>query len=65
MLNLFAPIRTGEGRRGVGAEFKRCHVDYLLIGDDEWGAKEIREDPSSWGMTLVGWLEDMKLYRFN
>ena len=46
-------------------EMKVRGVDYLLIRDSDWNARDILEDPKAWGLTPVGCVSDVRLYRLD
>jgi hypothetical protein len=52
-------------RRAAMQELKARGVGYLLYMDKDWGAKELRRDSVEWGITLVGTVDDSRLYRID
>jgi hypothetical protein len=44
---------AGSVRRAAGYELHSHGVDYILLKDTDWGAKDIADDPASWGMTRL------------
>jgi hypothetical protein len=55
----------GSVRRAAGFELHARGVDYVLLQDTDWGAKEIAQDPASWGMTRLAYESGASLYRVN
>ncbi len=55
----------GSVRRAAGFELRARGVDYLLLKDTDWGAKDIAEDPARWGMTRLVYESGASLYRVN
>jgi hypothetical protein len=53
----------GSVRRAAGYELHAHGVDYLLLKDDDFGAKDIAEDPARWGMTKLVYESGASLYR--
>ena len=47
------PIR-GNLRRAATYELRTRGVNYVLIGDGDWGGDDMREDPESWGLKELG-----------
>ena len=46
-------------------EMKARGVDFLLIRDSDWNARDILEDPKAWRLTPVGHVSDLRLYRLD
>jgi hypothetical protein len=38
-------------------------VHYLMIQDTDAGAQDFAEDPQSWGLKLIGRVDDERLYQ--
>ena len=55
----------GSVRRAAGYELHAHGVDYLLLKDADFGAKEIAADPASWGMTRLVYDSGASLYKVN
>ena len=53
----------GSVRRSAGFELHARGVDYVLLQDTDWGAKEIATDPASWGMTRLAYESGASLYK--
>lgn len=56
---------AGSVRRAAGFELHAHGVDYLLLKDSDYGAKEIAGDPASWGMTRLAYESGASLYKVN
>jgi hypothetical protein len=52
-------------RRAAGFELRSRGVDYVLLKDTDWGAKDIAGDPASWGMTRLVYESGASLYEVN
>ncbi len=60
------PMRArGSLRRAATYEMHQRGVNYLLVGDHEWGSDNFRDDPESWGLAVVGKLNGVTLYKVN
>ncbi len=55
----------GSVRRAVGYELHARGVDYVLLKDTDFGAKEVAGDPAGWGMTRLVYDSGASLYRVN
>jgi F5/8 type C domain len=55
----------GSVRRAAGFELRARGVDYLLLKDTDWGAKDIAENPARWGMTRLAYDSGASLYEVN
>ena len=55
----------GSVRRDAAFELHAHGIDYLLLKDTDWGAKDIAEDPAGWGMTRLVYASGASLYRVN
>ena len=55
----------GSVRRAAAFELHARGVDYLLLKDADWGAKDIAGDPARWGMTRLVYESGASLYRVN
>ena len=55
----------GSVRRAAAFELHAHGVDYLLLKDTDYGAKDIAEDPARWGMTRLVYASGASLYRMN
>ncbi len=58
---------TPPGFQGKAAmaEFKAAGFDYLILQPEDWGGKEVLEDPAAWGLTEVGRAGKTALYRID
>lgn len=56
---------VGSVRRAVSYELRARNVNYLLLKDTDWGAKDFAEDPASWGMTRLVYADGASLYKVN
>ena len=56
---------SGSIRRAATYEAHLQGIDYFLIKDDDWGAKDFAEDPAGWGWTLLEHAYGASLYRVN
>jgi hypothetical protein len=56
---------SGSIRRAATDEAHVRGVDYFLIKDDDWGAKDYSEFPESWGITLLEHAYGASLYKVN
>jgi hypothetical protein len=56
---------AGSLRRGASFEMQARHVDYLLLKDTDFGAKDVSENPASWGMTRLVYASGAALYKVN
>ena len=56
---------AGSVRRAVAYELRARHVNYLLLKDTDWGAKDFAEDPASWGMTRLAYADGASIYKVN
>ncbi len=50
-------------RRAATREIRLRGVNYLLIRDDEFGAKDSLDDPEAWGITILARERNATLYR--
>jgi hypothetical protein len=50
-------------RRAATWEMHLRGVNYLLMGDTDWGSDDIREDPEAWGLKLVVARYGARLYQ--
>jgi len=52
-----AMVPRGSVRRAATYELRARGVNYLLIGGDDFGAMDMRDDPEGWGLQIVaeGW----------
>ena len=58
------PVEVPKGiRRMATYEMHARGVHYLMIEDTSYGAQDFAEDPQSWGLKLIGRVEDMRLYQ--
>jgi len=50
-------VPRGSTRRAATSELRTRGINYLLIGDGDWGAQDMRDDPEAWGLDVVtaGW----------
>jgi hypothetical protein len=55
----------GSVRRAVAFELHAHGVDYVLLKDTDFGAKDIAENPARWGMTRLVYEPGASLYRVN
>ncbi len=53
----------GSLRRAATYEMHQRGVNYLLVGDGEYGSENFREDPESWGLTVVARVNGVTLYK--
>ena len=56
---------AGSVRRAAAFELHARGVDYVLLKDSDWGAKELAQDPASWGMTRLVYESGASLYKVN
>ena len=56
---------AGSVRRAAAFELHARGVDYVLLKDTDWGAKELAQDPASWGMTRLIYESGASLYKVN
>jgi len=56
---------AGSLRRAAAFELHARGMDYLLLKDTDWGAKDIAEDPAGWGMTKLVYESGASLYKVN
>jgi hypothetical protein len=52
-------------RRATTPELRARGVNYLFIQDIDWGAKDFRGDPDSWGLSVVAAGSGGTLYKVN
>jgi hypothetical protein len=58
------PVEVPKGiRRMATYEMHARGVHYLMIEDTDYGAQDFAEDPQSWGLKLIGRVEDERLYQ--
>ena len=50
-------------RRAATWEMHLRGVNYLLMGDTDWGSDDIREDPEAWGLKLIVARYGARLYQ--
>ena len=50
-------------RRLATSEIKWQGIEYVLINKDDFMAEDIRKNPRDWGLTLVGYKRDTRLYQ--
>ena len=55
----------GSVRRAAAFELHADGVDYLLLKDTDFGAKDIAQNPSRWGMTRLVYASGASVYRVN
>ena len=55
----------GSVRRAAAFELRAHGVDYLLLKDTDFGAKDIAENPAAWGMTRLVHESAASLYEVN
>jgi hypothetical protein len=55
----------GSVRRAAGFELHARGVDYVLLKDTDFGAKELAGDPAGWGMTRLVYESGASLYEVN
>jgi hypothetical protein len=55
----------GSVRRAAAFELHAGGVDYLLLKDTDFGAKDIAENPNRWGMTRLVYASGASVYRVN
>jgi hypothetical protein len=55
----------GSMRRASAFELHVRGVDYLLLKDTDWSAKDVAEDPARWGMTRLVYASGASLYSLN
>jgi hypothetical protein len=55
----------GSVRRAAGYELHAHGVDYVLLKDTDFGAREVAADPAGWGMTRLVYDSGASLYRVN
>ena len=55
----------GSVRRAAAFELHAHGVDYVLLKDTDFGAKDIAENPARWGMTRLVYEAGASLYRVN
>jgi len=58
------PVPAGL-RRMVTSELKRAGVRYFLVHADEFGREDYRQRPRAWGITQVGEVHGVRLYRID
>jgi hypothetical protein len=58
------PMQFGL-RRAAAEEVKARGIDYLLIGDSDFGAEDFKMKAALWGITLLGEHNGVRLYRFD
>jgi len=56
---------VGSVRRSAAFELHAHGVDYLLLKDTDFGARDIAEDPARWGMTRLAYDSGASLYQVN
>jgi hypothetical protein len=56
---------SGSLRRAAAFELHARGMDYLLLKDTDWGAKDIAEGPAGWGMTKLVYESGASLYKVN
>jgi len=56
---------SGSIRRAATYEAHMQGIDYILVKDDDWGAKDYADSPESWGMTLLEHAFGASLYKVN
>jgi hypothetical protein len=44
---------AGSLRRAAAYELRLNRVNYVLLKDTDWGAKDFSDDPASWEMTKL------------
>jgi hypothetical protein len=54
---------AGSLRRAAAYELRLNRVNYVLLKDTDWGAKDFSDDPTSWGMTTLVHSSGASLYR--
>ncbi len=64
-LELRKAIDSGLLRRSATYEAHLRGVDYFLIKDSDYGAKDYAEFPESWGWTRLDHASGASLYRVN
>ena len=52
-------------RRAAAFELHARGIDYVLLKDTDWGAKDLAEDPARWGMTGLAYESGASLYKVN
>ncbi|MFM2124484.1 MAG: hypothetical protein RL328_935 [Acidobacteriota bacterium] len=52
-----------NARRMATYEMHQLGIHYLLLGDGDFGAADVREDPETWGLKLVAEDSGMRLYK--
>jgi hypothetical protein len=55
----------GSVRRAAAFELHADGVDYLLLKDTDFGAKDIAENPNRWGVTRLVYASGASVYRVN
>jgi hypothetical protein len=56
---------VGAVRRAAAFELHAHGVDYVMLKDDDYGAKDLADDPARWGMTRLIHSSGASLYRIN
>jgi hypothetical protein len=56
---------AGSLRRAAAYELRLNRVNYVLLKDTDWGAKDFSDDPASWEMTKLVDASGASLYRLN
>jgi hypothetical protein len=60
--NVFQPVPPGI-RRMAAYELHARGIRYLMIGDTNFGAEDMAEDPEAWGLQPIGHTGGERLYR--
>jgi hypothetical protein len=50
-------------RRAATYELKAHGIHYFVVGDDNYGADDFRDDPEAWGLTQVGSGYGIRIYK--
>jgi hypothetical protein len=53
----------GSLRRGATYEAHLRGIDYILVKDNDWGAKDYSDSPQTWGLTLLDRVAGASLYQ--
>jgi hypothetical protein len=60
--NSVLPVKANI-RRAATWEMHLRGVNYLLIGDGDWGSEDIRDDPAGWGLKQIAASYGARLYQ--